>query len=278
MGLVQHFLWNTMVNLQGSAIEAKLAKRPDDGGVIEYYYDRPNGSQILVFVCTGKARVNDDAALKNWSSFLEPHVPCAVMIHNYPGRGKSSNCRYKDSSQISIEEQILEDNQTLLQLLRDDGWAMSQIVLIGNSIGNGPVVDMLCDAKEPFAHTILISPYKNLHSLSIFLEVAKHLGSSEAAAFNSYSKLQELVKSDTKQPVSLISSDGDATISSKHSEDIFGIKNCWCTWYCLQGVSHRHTRPAARDVISGIVRDPKTQPNKKVDIAASSILQVDGSD
>lgn len=109
---------------------------------------RRAGSQILVYVCTGKARVNDDAGLQSWISFLEPASPCAVIIHNYPGRGQSSDRRYEGGSQISMERQIFEDNQTLFGLMLEDNWAASQIVLIGNSIGRVCTLTFLCTDAE----------------------------------------------------------------------------------------------------------------------------------
>jgi hypothetical protein len=125
---------------------------PYSNSYIKYTYKicshRPADSQVLVFVCTGQARVNDDAGLQTWITFLQPSSPCAVIIHNYPGRGQSSDRRYEGWSQISMEKQIFQDNQTLLRLMMEDNWAASQIALIGNSIGRFSTSNFLYpDAK-----------------------------------------------------------------------------------------------------------------------------------
>jgi pimeloyl-ACP methyl ester carboxylesterase len=229
----------------------QFLNRGEGLGEVEFYYSRsgdaegkPDAKERLLFCCTGRGKVVDDAELARWQqSCVEWGVHSAhrysVILHNYPGYGDSSGC--------VTEDLIDEDNERLIRhIIGDLGWKGEQLYLFGNSIGTGPICSLataLYKKQVKVAGVVLVSYYDRLSAISTLFD-----------QYKDYKMDEEKLRGLSKQRVFIVHGGKDETISSEGARELFSsLKDVEqggeFSFVFINEAGHRETRSMARKEI-----------------------------
>ncbi len=187
-----------------------------DGEKIAYYSLTSNSSPYVVLFSHGNAC--DLGMCLSQIEYLNQSLGVSVFSYDYLGYGFSDNPEDQSSSiryrKYPSEEGCYQSIKTVYQYLtKVEKIPSKNIILMGQSIGSGPTVDLA--TKYPVGGVILISPFKSAAKV-----VSDSWLLSFFDIFKNDNKLEYI-----KAPVFIIHGTDDEVVGIEHSKQLYSQIN-----------------------------------------------------
>ncbi|KAI5802106.1 hypothetical protein FPQ18DRAFT_4750 [Pyronema domesticum] len=157
--IIQYTSVQTLPRLDGTGSIEYVLITPDEFIADSFSISKQryqNKSKKLVYVCHGVGRSLDEKSVRRWG-YNASQNNVDIVVHNYPSYGNTPG--------PATEERICRDADELLRYVKKED---QEVVLLGNSIGCGPIM-WLATADEAqdlgIEKVVLISAWTSMLGL-----------------------------------------------------------------------------------------------------------------
>ncbi len=193
---------------QGEMKEVKeVTIETSDGVKLQAWYRQPDiGYDMVLFLHGNSGNLEKRAAKLQ----VLADMGYGFLIPSWRGFGNSTG--YPDSKGINL------DTQAAVNFLQHRGYDPAKVVLVGESLGSGPAVQIA--RTHEFKGVLLITPYTSLHNRGSEMYPYLPIHSLMSDDFDNISHIQEI-----RSPILIIHGTNDDMIPHGHAEQLIEKAN-----------------------------------------------------